>query len=87
MTLGPAWLKILIGNTDGGIESTFSKFVNNTKQCGAGDTQKEMAAIQKGLDRLEKRTCANHMKFNKAKYKVLHLGWGKPKHKYKLSRE
>ncbi|KFU98345.1 hypothetical protein N340_14810, partial [Tauraco erythrolophus] len=39
------------------------------------------------LERLERWACENLMKFNKAKCKVLHVGRGNPKHKYRLGGE
>ncbi|KFP99506.1 hypothetical protein N329_04800, partial [Haliaeetus albicilla] len=39
------------------------------------------------LDRFERWACANLIKFHKAKCKVLHMGWGNPKHKHRLGNE
>jgi len=64
-----------------------SKFADNTKLCGVVNTLEGREAIQRDLDRLERWACVNLMKFNKAKCEVLHLGWCKLKHKYRLGRE
>ncbi|GAB0184411.1 mitochondrial enolase superfamily member 1 [Grus japonensis] len=78
---------IFVGDMDSGIKYTLSKSDDDTKLWGMVDTLKGRDAIQRDLDRLERWTHAVLMKLNKAKYKVLHMGQGNPKHKYRLGRK
>jgi len=61
--------------------------MGHTKMSGAVNPLEGGDVIQRDLDRLEKWACANLMKFNKAKCKVLHMGQGNPKPRYRLGRE
>ncbi|GAB0185286.1 cAMP-dependent protein kinase inhibitor alpha [Grus japonensis] len=65
-------------DTDSGIECTLSKFANDTKLSGAVNVLEGRDAVQKDLDRLERWHRVNLMKFDKAKCKVPHRGWGNP---------
>jgi len=78
---------IFVGDMDSGTECTFSKFADDTKLCGVVHTLEGRDAIQRDLDRLERWACLSCMKFNKAKCKVLHMGWGNRKYKSRLGGE
>ena len=69
-----------------GIRCTLSKHADGTQLSGAVDVLEGRDTIQRDPDRLESWVHASLVKCNKAKCKVLHLGWGKPKHKYRLGR-
>ncbi|KAK4807118.1 hypothetical protein QYF61_018459 [Mycteria americana] len=54
---------------------------------GAVDSLEGREALQRDLDRLESWGNTNHMKFNKSKCRILHLGWSNPDYTYKLGDE
>ncbi|PKU36238.1 rna-directed dna polymerase from mobile element jockey-like [Limosa lapponica baueri] len=66
---------------DCGSECTLSKIADDTKPCGVLDRLEGHDAIQKDLDKLQRRAHVKLTWFNKAKCKVLHVGQGNPMHK------
>ncbi|GAB0197122.1 mitochondrial enolase superfamily member 1 [Grus japonensis] len=87
LVLGPALFNIFVSDVESRIGCTLSKFANNTKLCGVTDVLEGRDAVQRDLNRLERWARVNHMKFNKTKCKVLHVGRRNSKHDYRLGGE
>ena len=85
--LEPVLFNILINDKHTWVKYTLSKSAEDTKLSSVIDTLEGQYAIQKDLDKLEKLSHVNLMRFNKAKCKVLHLGWDKPHYQYRVGNE
>ncbi|KAJ7409194.1 rna-directed dna polymerase from mobile element jockey-like [Willisornis vidua] len=66
---------IFINDLDAELEGILSKFADDTKLGGAVDLLEGRDALQRDLDKLQDWTITNHMKLNKGKYQIVHLGW------------
>lgn len=61
-----------------GDQGTCSNFVDDTKLALSVDLLEGGKVLQMGLDGLDSWTKANRMRFNKAKWQVLHMGHNHP---------
>ncbi|KAJ7416865.1 hypothetical protein WISP_68079 [Willisornis vidua] len=92
--LVPVLLDIFMDDLDEGIKSTIRKFPDETPKWGGvgerggGVNLLEVEkCLQRNLDRLDRWSKSNSMRFNKVKYQVLHFGHRNPLQHYRLGTE
>ncbi|KAJ7404803.1 rna-directed dna polymerase from mobile element jockey-like [Willisornis vidua] len=87
ISCGPVLFTSFINNLDAGLEGILSKFADDTKLGGAVVSLEGREGLQRDLDKLQRWTITNQMKFNKGKFQVLHLVWGNPRCMNRLGNE
>ena len=85
--LGPVLFNIFISDIDDGTECTLTKFADGTNLISAVDAAEGKDAIQRELEKLRRWALVNLVRYNKARWKVLHLGQGNPRYVCKLGEE
>lgn len=71
---------VSVNDLHAGLEDVLSKFADDTKLGGAVATTEGGEDLQRDVDKTEKWASTNHMKHNKNKGLILHLGRGNPGH-------
>ena len=84
LVLGPLLFGVFLNHLHEGIERTLSKFADSTKLGARVDLLESRRALQRGLNRLDRWSEANCMRFSKAKCWALHLVHNNPMQRYRL---